>query len=55
MGEKDDCQGRLEAATVSGILFSSGAKWGKSQGMLESNDCDNHGSISGRKSLGCQT
>jgi len=49
MGGKDDCKGRLEAATKSDILYLFGQenfifireKSGKSQGILKTHACSN--------------
>jgi len=50
MGGKDGCKGRLEAATISDILYFYGKgnfifikeKSRKSQGILKSDVCGNH-------------
>jgi len=47
MGGKDGCKGRLEVASISDILFYLVREIlflsGKSQGILKSDVCDNHG------------
>jgi len=47
MGGKEDCKGRLEDATISDISYLFGQEIlflsGKSQGILKSDVCGNHG------------